>query len=42
VSYYSSHQGKASIYLAKVKLPPLNGGNVRRPAFLSEVPSTFR
>ena len=22
VSYYSSHEGKASIYLAKVKLPP--------------------
>lgn len=42
VSYYSSHQGKANIYLAKVKLPPLNGGKARRPAFLSEVPSTFR
>jgi hypothetical protein len=22
VSYYSSHEGKTSIYLAKVKLPP--------------------
>jgi hypothetical protein len=25
VSYYSSHEGKASIYLAKVKLPPPSG-----------------
>jgi len=22
VSYYSSHEGKTSVYLAKVKLPP--------------------
>ena len=29
VSYYSSHEGKASIYLAKVKLPPLRGGRAR-------------
>ena len=25
VSYYSSHEGKASIYLAQVKLPPDDG-----------------
>jgi hypothetical protein len=24
VSYYSSHEGKSSIYLAKIKLPPLS------------------
>jgi hypothetical protein len=26
VSYYSSHEGKTSIYLAEVKLPPTGGG----------------
>ncbi|MFB3778717.1 MAG: exo-alpha-sialidase [Bryobacteraceae bacterium] len=26
VSYYSSHEGKARIYLAKLKLPPTGGG----------------
>ena len=24
ISYYSSHEGKTSIYLAKVKIEPLN------------------
>ena len=30
VSYYSSHEGRAMIYFAKVKLPPVSGG--KKPA----------
>jgi hypothetical protein len=30
VSYYSSHEGKTSIYLAKVKLPPAAAGDAGR------------
>ena len=33
VSYFSSHEGRAMIYLAKVKLPPLAGG--KKPSRLT-------
>ncbi len=41
VSYYSSHEGKASIYLAKVRLPRPESGGGRQPSAPPAMPPSF-